>query len=275
MPQGDLEVQVVVDDIDVTPQLDDMEEKRVLRVEAALTATATVREQVDEVLLRDAYAPGRVIDVSAGEVALLQQKERQSTQQTYRFALPLPDGLPPISRALMLSARPVVQEVSATDKGVRVSGVIACDVVYHSDEESMPIFGYHASEPFECDLGMSCDTTDAQLGALANVAQANCTAVSDEEVDCRVALDIEAYCTPVVTRDVVSEVTDGGEATGGADYGIVLVVVQHDDTLWSVARKFNATVDEVTQLNPYLKERELHPGDKVLMYRPFRPAKRA
>ncbi|MGI6005583.1 MAG: SPOCS domain-containing protein [Christensenellales bacterium] len=267
VPDGEIDATLAVDDIDVVPLTDLSGESGMLRVEAVVLARVSVKEQVLSQGIEDAYAPGRDLEMERVQVSMQNKTLRQNTQQNMRFTLTLPGGLPPVSQAVLLKARPVVTQAQQEDGAVSVSGMLECDVIYTSEEQANPMFGFHSAVPMEFDVALEAAAGQNFADAQIFVRQSQVSALSDDEVECRVSLDVCASVTGMGQASMVVNVTDQGEVPVSADYGIIMVVAQPEDTLWSVARRFNATVDEVTRLNPFLQERDIASGDKVIMYR--------
>ena len=57
------------------------------------------------------------------------------------------------------------------------------------------------------------------------------------------------------------------EAEELKDSGIYIYFVQPGDSLWSVAKKYNTTIDNILKFNDIEEPHILHTGDKLLIYK--------
>jgi LysM repeat protein len=61
------------------------------------------------------------------------------------------------------------------------------------------------------------------------------------------------------------EETEEGEKNPGAS--IVVYVVQPEDTLWKIAKKFNTTIEELVKINSIEEPDKLVSGQKLIISR--------
>ena len=46
---------------------------------------------------------------------------------------------------------------------------------------------------------------------------------------------------------------------------LIIYIVQNGDTLWKIAKKYNATIEELTTINDIENPEKLYPGQKLLI----------
>ena len=261
------DVNMTVQSIAVTPLTDEFGENTRAKVDAAILLEAELLEDTNFTAVTDAYIPGRQSAVQTESIELRKRPKSGVKQRTMRFTVTLPAGYPAISEVLNLSIRPVTDVVLPVENGAQVRGTNESDIIYRSDGENSGIYGFHASVPFEETVPITCDGV---MNAKAWAEQAIGNAISCKEVDCKVILNLFVNCEQIENMQMVTGIRDVGQSVDD-DYAVVMTVASEGDTLWNVAKRFGATIDEVVRINPYLSDRGLKKGDRVMLYRRFVP----
>ena len=258
------QVVMVVDSIDVTPVADEMGENRLLDVEARVLVNAELWQERDFSVAADAYVPGHEYSVETAAMQVRMAPQHRHTQRMLRFAVTLPGGYPPMQQTQCLRARPVIRSVIQQQDAALAVGTLECDVVYRSTQEDAPVYGFHASIPFEERIASECQVQDMMLRAWCE--QTSCAVLSPSEAECRVQLEMEAVCMPVQQINMVTGVQDEGPLRTPQS-AIVMTVAGAQDDLWQIAKRFGVSVEEVVAANPQYRTQSLKNGDKLLLYR--------
>jgi len=85
------------------------------------------------------------------------------------------------------------------------------------------------------------------------------------QADCRVQLELCATCMADDEVSYICQVTDEGAVQDQS--AIVMSVATANDDLWSIAKRFNVSMDAVLAANPKYENKPLCVGDKVILYR--------
>ena len=51
------------------------------------------------------------------------------------------------------------------------------------------------------------------------------------------------------------------------DYNVVVYIIKKDDSIWSIAKKFNVTIDSIIRVNNLENPSMIYPGDKLYILR--------
>ncbi|MBP3371421.1 MAG: DUF3794 domain-containing protein [Clostridia bacterium] len=254
---------LAVDALEVTPVTDEMGEYRLLDVEARLLANASLWQEIQLQLPVDAYLPGHQTQLQTKQVMLCRPAAVKNTQRMLRFSVTLPGGYPPMEQVIFMRARPIVRSVVDTQDAALAVGVLMCDVVYRAQGDAHAIYGFHAAIPFEERAAFACCAESLQ--AKAWCLQASATVLDETQVDCRVQLEVEFSCMQPHQTEYVESVRDIAPAQD--ESAIVMSVATANDDLWSIAKRFNVSLDAVLAANPKYENKPLCVGDKVILYR--------
>jgi len=255
-------VVLALDEITATAAADEMGEYRLVDIDAKIIANAALWQETELELPCDAYLPGHNVKVETASMQLKKPPIDKCTQRMLRFGVTLPSGYPKMEQVLFMRARPVVRSSVAQDEATLVVGTLLCDIVYRAQGEESAIYGFHASIPFEERIAAACDQT---LLIHAWCMQSSCDAVDGLQADCRVQLELCATCMADDEVSYICQVTDEGAVQDQS--AIVMSVATANDDLWSIAKRFNVSMDAVLAANPKYENKPLCVGDKVILYR--------
>ena len=149
-------------------------------------------------------------------------------------------------------------------KGI-VEGVLEGKMLCQGEEGSGEIFTLTEEIPFRCAI----DIPPARGGEKAW----SHTYIKDMWADKINNKQIEFNCTVFATAEVMKETSlrlmeepgSRQQACGGLRHAMVVSIVQPSDTLWSIAKKYKATVGDIKELNDI--EENPQAGRKILIVR--------
>ena len=254
---------LVVDEIETSPAADEMGENRLLDVTAHIVANASLWQEKEATIPEDGYIPGHDSAIETVNIEFGLAPQTRRSQRMLRFGVTLPTGFPPIAQTLCLRVRPTVRSVAAQQDGALVVGTLECDVIYRAAQEDAPVYGFRASIPYEERIAVDCPPQNLMIRAFCE--QTSCAMASETEVECRVQLDLEAFCAPSQQLRMLTNIVDRG--ADDAKSAIVMTVAGPSDDLWSIAKRFGVAQEEVLAANVQYRERPPKTGERVLLYR--------
>ena len=98
---------------------------------------------------------------------------------------------------------------------------------------------------------------------LLNIKSSNFS-VSNEYVNCNVELELIQYSSSMKKINIIENIKkqDNNEID---DYKMIVYFVKNNDTIWSIAKKFRVSMENILSLNNLESEKKLNVGDKLFI----------
>ena len=241
-------------------------EDRVLDLEAAIAASVKVTSQTELQVLEDAYCENKQLVLTQEPVRYPRPVCRNRSQCTVKELVTLDTDAPGMLQICRVTGEPVLDSVEILSDRVIAEGVIKADILYIAQGDA-PLAHFETVIPFK----QTIDTRNAAAGMTAaiehSIDHSGFNMLSSTEVELRFLLGIGAVVTDSTETGVVTDVTfiDIDRSILDAMPGMVIYVVQKGDTLWSIAKRFNADLDELVALNDIENPDLIFPGQRLLI----------
>lgn len=187
--------------------------------------------------------------------------------ETVTGRINIPVGKPDLERVLEATAQ-IMEVNSFTESGgVMIEGTIESSILYVGvAEEGEPQQPVHFSEGIiNFDNFVDIPGTEEGMNTHTEVTVQN---VSYEELNARtveltVVLKKFAKVTEFRQLEIITDIIVISPAADECPPSYVIYVVQHGDTFWRIAKRYNTTVDKLIQANPDVDPDNLQVGQKI------------
>jgi len=241
-------------------------EDRVLDMEAAIAAAVKLTSQSEVQVLEDAYCADKQLLITREAVRYPRPVCRNRSQCTVKEMVNLPPDCPAILQICHVTGTPVIDSIELSDGRVLAEGVIQADILYIAKGDT-PLYHYEASIPFS----QTIDARGTEAGMDAAIEQSldhiGFNLLSETEVEVRFLLGLGAVVTDYAETGIITDITfvDIDRSVLDRMPGLVIYVVQKGDTLWSIAKRYNADLDELVALNEIENPDLIFPGQKLIV----------
>jgi len=257
---------VWVQELFVEPREDINGELRILSIEAVIWAEAQVFEVERREVLVDAYCPGMVMEPKKRKIRLTRMVGEQEDQMLIKEVVAFPGTAPPGERVFHAEVKPIIAEQYVDDGKIIIDGVLVSNIIYRTGGASPVLTSLKEDIPFRHSIDMQDATEDMECMSRLMVEHVNCALIAPDEVELRAVINAQVRVFSITEKEVILGV-DVKEMEGSKDSGIYIYFVQPGDSLWSVAKKYNTTIDNILKFNHIEEPRILHTGDKLLIYK--------
>lgn len=257
---------VTIQEFDVSIRPDINQENRILAVEMMISLDARVYEVNDYEIVIDAYSPGKLLDLKKKAIHIQRVVDEHQVQTTVRESLTLPDNIPTASNILYVEAKPVITDYAIEGEQVIIEGILPISMLYQAEDQGVWIAGFKSELPFSQTVDVAGIKEDMDCDcklALVHVAH---TLLAPDEVEVKVTVAAKVSVSEVFEKELLLGVE---EVEGDVDEqsGIFIYFVQPGDSLWSVAKRYNATIDSLLKYNDIENQDMLEPGSKLIIYK--------
>ena len=99
-----------------------------------------------------------------------------------------------------------------------------------------------------------------QIGAQDYVIQ------TDNEISCNIDITFSIGVEKNVALQIIDNIEENGEKEV-QKYSVIIYMVKAGDTLWKIAKRFGATVEDIVKINSIEDENKILPGQKIFIPR--------
>jgi len=241
-------------------------ELRIIDTELVLGLDAQVYEAQEGEILVDAYSPNVSMSLKKRKIKLQQLAGESQGQTVLKESITFPEGAPKARKILYVDAKSTVTDERIEAGKVVMEGIVSAQIVYQTNDTAMPIASIRQDLPFTCSLEVDGVNADMDCYSESVVEHTSHTLLAQDEAE----LKITVLCRTGVYKSIEKNVVIGADETdkpAGREPGIYIYYVQPDDTLWTIAKKYNTTIGTILKYNSLEDEASLAPGTRLLIYK--------
>ncbi|MBZ2175086.1 DUF3794 domain-containing protein [Schnuerera sp. xch1] len=233
---------------------------RILDVEAKIKIVPKLYRQEEKEVIIDAYSIKEKVDLQTEEIKIMENikdivnKEDISKEITGEN----------FKEIYAIEADPRVIDNQYVEDKIVIEGILALNIYYLNEindeistfKEEVPFKTYVTTE----DLGNDAIiNTETSLESLKHNLKDNVLYI-DAIVKNNIFIDRERKI------NIINDIEENGEIIDKKDRpSIIVYIIQKDDTLWDIAKRYNTTVDEIIESNDIISPPNLMPGEKIII----------
>jgi len=241
-------------------------EDRVLAADIIIGAAVKVMNQSEIAILEDAYCVGKQLELTRAAVRFPQFICRNKSQCTVKELVQLPEGLPAMLQICRVTGEAVLDSVELAADRATVSGIVKADVLYIAKGD-MPLCHYETVLPFVQAIDARNALPDMEALVEQSIEHIGFNMLAENEVELRFVVGLGLVVTERAEASVITDIAFIDIAKNVLDQmpGMVVYVVQKGDTLWSIAKRYNADLEELIALNEIETPDLIFPGQKLIV----------
>ena len=264
-PKTELFGRLNISEASLSPTADEDGEVRRLNVDVTVGAELFGRERTEKKLLLDAYtAQGKTVlkretltcpVTEAGGENRFSLKERVTAEQ----------GEPPLLLAEQVFGEVKLEGLRAVKDGVEAEGVLMAEVLYSSEDDREPVSVLKRGIPFTQTVEWKGIRPDTELTGEVCLEELDFQSLTDREGELRGTLTLHVLAKSAETAEAVTDIVLEEETEALPRAGAVICVVQEGDSLWSIAKRYHTTVEDILAVNEIADPDAVHMGQKLLI----------
>lgn len=258
-----ISVRLIHKDLEAKPDYDG--EMREIEVDAVLELDMKLYQEQEIELLSDLYSTNRELVIQNGEVCFdrLLTRNMGKCKITEKISM---KGADRILQICHTDGTIKIDESEIKEDGLHIEGVLEVHLLYLTDDDAEPVKSASEIIPFHYMAEAAGINQDSIYQLNTGLEQMTAVMMGSDTVEIKaiIALDIlvlQPVCETVVTNVTVEPI----------DFqklqqlpGIVGYIVQPGDSLWSIARRFHTTVDNIMNTNG-LTDSQVQPGQRLIL----------
>ena len=212
-------------------------------------------------LIQDLYSPTTNLEFSQKSIYTSSNKYETTKNFTVNDKIQIPsieDG-----HLLDVEVVPDLANTKITNSKIIYSGELNLNFIFSS---SNTLNSRNAKVPFEFSVDNTEKTDKINVEADLSVGDTSFEINANGEVDTKVEMEALTKINKNMNINIIDnvEVTEDQNNDTDEDYNsLILYIVQPEDTLWKIAKRFNSTVDELGKMNGIEDVDNIQIGQKI------------
>ncbi|NLK28082.1 MAG: DUF3794 domain-containing protein [Clostridiales bacterium] len=260
----DITFRIASKNLEIKP--DDDGEERALDLEVILEMEIKVYEIEEPEILCDVYSPS--MEITPITKNAIYENLVIKNNSKYRIAdrINVPENQPNILQICHANGDIKIDEIIPDGNQLQVEGVIEADILYISEDDSIPLNSIKGAIPFTQTIEVKGMKPDSNYEIRPNLDQLSVMMLDSEEIEVKATISLNTIVFDKISEEIITdiEVSNIDLEKLQAMPGIIGYVVKPEDTLWKIAKKYYTTVDTIMSINDMENDR-IQPGDKLII----------
>jgi hypothetical protein len=242
-------------------------EDRLIDCEVAVAAAVKLFEQGEVSVLEDAFIVNKTLNFKKERVSYPNLVCRNRNQCPVKEIVEIPQGCPDILQIFHVTGAAILDEVKVSDDKVSAEGVVETDVLYVAKSDDSPLYNCKTAIPFNQIIETKGARAGMDVTIDTSIDRAGFNMLSDREMEIRFLLSLNASVVDRSETEIITDVEfdDIDPAIIESAPGLTIYVVQRGDTLWSIAKRYNTSIEDVSAINDIEDPDKIKAGQKLII----------
>jgi len=260
----DITFRILNKNIEVKPDSDG--EERVIDLEVILEMTIKVYDVQEPEILCDVYSPSKEITPIFRNATYENLVIKNNSKYRIADNIRVPGNQPKILQICHCDGSIKLDDIIPRDSELIVEGVIDINILYISEDDSMPLCSLKGAIPFSQVIEAKGLNSNSNYEVRPNIDQLSVMMLDGEEIEVKALMSLNTIVFEKITEPIITdlEVADLDLDKLQAMPGIIGYIVKKGDTLWNIAKQYHTTVDTIMEIND-LENDIVKEGDKLII----------
>lgn len=242
-------------------------ELRALKAEVALYISADGFEKRDIEVIEDTYSPGDRIELEKEQLNVEEYITESKSQIVIKEIIAMDEYSPEIAEVYNVLCKPALSQYKIENDRVLVEGVISNKVLYLANNSDQPVFCHEQEIPMNQAIDIKGIKPDMGCDVDLDIEHCNYSMISVKEVEIRLVIGVTAKVVKQVPIPLIKKVNEIplDMAVLASQPSLTIYFVQPGDTLWSIAKRYYTTIDDITRINGLDDADTINPGQQIII----------
>ena len=258
-----------LNDVNADVRMDEDGELRVLGVEGTLDLRLAVYREEDVELLEDVYSLDQNCKIETKDAEYEELLMQNHSKCKIAEQLSLPEIKDDILQICHSGGSLQIENREITDEGILLEGILHISFLYVKGNDQMPFDTWQGMVPFSYVIESNQVHPDMNYDINSALEQLSVTLMGSDEVEVKAVLAFHSFLRKPVEAKVITDVEFEPMEMSELEKrpGVVGYIVKAGDDLWTLAKRYNTTVDSIREVNEMEEQRDIIPGDKILIFK--------
>jgi len=237
-------------------------EEHSIYIEMEIGVIADVYEEKQFNLIQDLYSPCENLEFNKKNVTTITGKRNIKDMKQIREKIEV-DNLS--NRNIIdVDVIPTIQREIKDNSRITVEGEIELRFILIGDE--LDVDTKTVRIPFEHTINDVEDSENVNTNMDIEVANQDFIVQDGGNVTSNIDMIMNTNYHRNTNLNIMDEIQTNGEREE-QDYNIIMYIVKNNDTLWSIAKRYGSTVDDIVRVNGIEDENKIYVGQKIFIPR--------
>ncbi|MGI6777160.1 MAG: DUF3794 and LysM peptidoglycan-binding domain-containing protein [Acetivibrionales bacterium] len=240
-----------ISNLQFDPEEDGDGELRSIKAQATIVMSAEGYEDRDVEIISDAYSPDRRLDLEQKAIDMEEIVEERMHQIAVKDVFEVQEENPEIQELLNVLCKSALSDYRVYDGKVIIEGVVNNNVLYLPENSEQPVSCGIKEIPFEEEIHIPVLGKEMHCDVDLSVEHCNYSLQSARRVEIRAMIKAAVKVSrriEVPLLDSVEEI-ELDERSLDERPSVIIYFTQPGDTLWSIAKRYFTTVDDLRRAN--------------------------
>ncbi len=237
-------------------------EEHSIYIELEVGVTAMVYEEKQINLIQDLYSPCENLEFNKKKITAITNKQSQKEMKQIREKVQI-EGIEN-KNIIDVDVMPVIEKQDKLTNRIVYTGNLEINFVLSNQELQMEV--RHAKIPFEYTVDGMEDAENMNSQLEMEVANQDFIIQDGGMVTSNVDLVMNHNRYRNTNINMMNEIQTNGEREA-EDYSLILYIVKRGDTLWSIAKRYGSTIEDIVRTNGIEDANIINPGQKLFIPR--------
>ena len=262
------QVNANLEDVTAEVRMDEDGEVRVIGIEGTLRLHIAIYEEEQMEVLEDVYSLEKQCKLEKKEVCYEQLILQNHSKCKIAERLSLPELKNDILQICHSNGAVQVDHVAVVDEGILVEGTLHISFLYVKANDEVPFDTWQGVLPFSYLIECNDASEDMHYHISSTLEQLSVGLLGGDEVEVKAVLAFHCFFRKAVKADMIAnlklEPIDMKELEKRP--GVIGYIVKEGDELWSLAKRYNTTMEGIAEVND-LSDEKLKTGERILIFK--------
>lgn len=232
-------------------------------VEAEIEVYCEAYENRSIQMIQDLYSPTKNLQFNQKNVKVMQNQDLKKQVCNIREKQVIPEiGSRKIYDVEVL---PVIEEQTILNDRIIYDGDLKLNFIF-AGTGNTGVETKEVSVPFSFTMDFDGVNSGSNIDTVIEIDAQNFIVMPDESIDIKVDLGFTAISGKDSSISIIDEVTEA-DSRATCQYSMIIYFVKPGDSLWSIAKKFGSTVEDISRVNGIENPDNLQVGKQLYIPR--------
>ena len=232
-------------------------------VEAEIEVYCEAYENRSVQMIQDLYSPTKNLQFNQKNVKVMQNQDMKKQVCNIREKQVIPEiGSRKIYDVEVL---PVIEEQTILNDRIIYDGDLKLNFIF-AGTGNTGVETKEVSVPFSFTMDFDGVNSGSNIDTVIEIDAQNFIVMPDESIDIKVDLGFTAISGKDSSISIIDEVTEA-DSRATCQYSMIIYFVKPGDSLWSIAKKFGSTVEDISRVNGIENPDNLQVGKQLYIPR--------
>ena len=234
-------------------------EFKVLDLEIKLRISGSAYTENEKSLIVDAYSTREKIKIETEEVNLVENIKSLVHKETIYKDLAEYN----IKEIYDLTGYPTILDTKIVEEGVNIEGNLSLQAIYLEDSGDVNILREEVPYKYYLPVDSVCANSNVEVDLDLESIKPN---IFKDTYSIEAVIKHKINVNRNRLLKVINEIDETGELIDKRNRpSITIYIVQRDDILWDIAKRYNTTIDEILSANENINPNNIMPGEKIII----------